>query len=261
MLKIPYYRLHSFTSDQFTGNPAGVCILDHWLSDQLMQKIAFENNLSETAFIVGEGDKFNIRWFTPAVEVDLCGHATLAAGYIIFEHTHYLKNEIEFNSRSGILKVERKSDLFSLNFPIDKIQKVDLPEIIESAFKDKPDEVYRGSTDFLLIYSNEMIIRNCSPDFSILKSAEGRGIIVSSIGDHVDFVSRFFAPQSGINEDPVTGSSHTTLVPYWSKATGKNEFVAHQLSSRGGELICRNLGDRVQISGKVQLYMTGDIHI
>jgi PhzF family phenazine biosynthesis protein len=261
MLKIPYYRIHSFTSEQYTGNPAGVCLLDHWLTDQVMQKIAYENNLAETAFIVREDDRFHIRWFTPAVEVDLCGHATLAAGYVIFDHTDFKKSDIEFTSRSGILKVGKNAEVFSLNFPADKIQKADLPELIKSAFIEKPLEIFKGSTDYLLIFNDEKIIRNCSPDLEMLKKAEGRGVIISSKGDKVDFVSRFFAPQSGIDEDPVTGSAHTTLVPYWSKVLGKNEFVAHQLSMRGGELICRNLGNRIEICGKVHLYMTGNIYV
>lgn len=260
-MKIPYYRVHAFTSDQFTGNPAGICLLDHWLDDLVMQKIAFENNLAETAFVVSEKDKFQIRWFTPAVEVDLCGHATLAAGYVIFDHTDFKKDEIEFTSRSGILKVRKNNEIISLNFPADKIHIAKLPELIKSAIKEKPLEVYKGSTDYLLIFANEQIIRNCNPDLVILKKADGRGVIITSKGDKVDFVSRFFAPQSGIDEDPVTGSAHTTLVPYWSKVIGKNEFIAHQLSTRGGELFCRNLGERIEISGKVHLFMTGNIHV
>lgn len=259
-MKIPYYRVHAFTSEIYSGNPAGVCFLDSWLEDKVMQKIAFENNLAETAFIVKDRDKFQIRWFTPKIEVDLCGHATLASGYVIFTHTSYAKQEIEFNSRSGVLKVSKKSDMFSLNFPADTINKIALPEVISQAISCAPIEVYKGSTDYLLIYNNENIIRNFQPDLSILRKSDGRGVIITAKGDKVDFVSRFFAPQSGIDEDPVTGSAHTTLVPYWSKLLTKNELIAHQLSSRGGELFCRNLADRVEISGCAQLYMEGSIY-
>jgi PhzF family phenazine biosynthesis protein len=259
-MKITYYRVHAFTSDSYSGNPAGVCLLKQWIDEKMMQKIAFENNLAETAFIVQTGEVFEIRWFTPTVEVDLCGHATLASGYVIFEHTNFARKEIEFNSKSGILKVVKDLDTYTLNFPADTIQKSELPSLIKRAFSEIPIEVYKGSTDYLLIFENEETIQNCKPDLSVLKEADGRGVIISSKSKKVDFVSRFFAPQSGIDEDPVTGSAHTSLVPYWSNILNKKKLIAHQLSPRGGELVCLNLGDRVEISGSVKLYMSGTIY-
>jgi len=260
-MKIPYYRVNAFTSSIFLGNPAGVCLLERWLSDDIMQYIAMENNLAETAFIVKEEDNFRIRWFTPKTEVDLCGHATLASAFIIFNYTEYNLPEIKFLSRSGILMVNRDADYFKLNFPSDTIHKINPPKSVLKAFNITPVEIYKGKTDFLFIFNSEEEIRDCRPDLRKLEHEEGRGIIVSAKGDNVDFVSRFFAPQSGIDEDPVTGSAHTSLVPYWSKKLGKNSFIAHQLSPRGGELLCNYLGDRVEIAGKTVLFMSGFIYI
>lgn len=261
MYNISYYRVHSFTSDNYSGNPAGVCLLGSWLKESEMQQIAFENNLSETAFIVKEEAGYRIRWFTPSVEVDLCGHATLAAGFVFFDQLKLNQSAIEFNSKSGKLRVENGDGIYSLDFPTDKIQKSGLPEIIKSSFEVQPIEVYRGNTDYLLVLSDEEKVRNCTPDLNKLKNAGGRGVIITAKGNKVDFVSRFFAPQSGIDEDPVTGSAHTTLTPYWSKVLGKDTMVAHQISSRGGELICKSNGDRISISGKAQLYMSGTIYL
>jgi PhzF family phenazine biosynthesis protein len=260
-MKILYYRVNAFTSSIFLGNPAGICLTDKWLSEDIMQFIAAENNLSETAFVVKEDTDYRIRWFTPKTEVDLCGHATLASAFIIFNYTEFNKSEVKFLSKSGILMVRKEDDNFKLNFPIDTIHQIQSADFITSAFNVSPIEIYKGKTDYLLIFASEKEILDCKPELKNLEGVEGRGIIVSAEGDFVDFVSRFFAPQSGINEDPVTGSAHTTLIPYWSKKLGKDNLVAHQLSSRGGELLCRNLTDRVEISGKVGLYSSGYIFI
>jgi PhzF family phenazine biosynthesis protein len=260
-MKIPYYRVNAFTSQKFLGNPAGVCMLEDWLSEEIMQHIAMENNLSETAFLVNEGENFRIRWFTPKTEVDLCGHATLAAAYVIFNHTEFNKPEINFLSLSGLLKVTRDNDYIKLNFPIDSIQKIKPTSSLLSAFNNSPIEVYKGKTDFLLIFSSEKEIVECNPDMKKLEHEGGRGIIITAPGDMVDFVSRFFAPQSGIDEDPVTGSAHTTLVPFWSEKLNKNTFIAHQLSLRGGELLCSQFNDRVEISGKTRLFMSGYVYV
>jgi PhzF family phenazine biosynthesis protein len=260
-MKIPYYRVNAFISSKLLGNPAGVCLLENWISDNIMQFIAKENDLSETAFLVKEDDNYRIRWFTPKTEVDLCGHATLASAFIIFNYTDFNRPEINFLSLSGILSVKKDNDYLTLNFPSDTIEKINTPDYILRAFNSSPVEAYKGNTDILLVFANENEIRECKPDLKSLEKAEGRGIIITAKGDKIDFVSRFFAPQSGINEDPVTGSAHTTLVPYWSKRLGKNSFIAHQLSLRGGELLCNNLNDRIEITGKAGLFMSGYIYV
>lgn len=259
-MKIPLYQIDAFAEKIFSGNPAAVCPLDSWLPDALMQQIAMENNLAETAFFVPDGDTFQLRWFTPTIEVDLCGHATLASAHVIFNHLDYRGSEITFHSpRSGILKVRKNGDLLTLDFPTDIFKKIELtPEMI-SAFNHPPLEVYRGKTDYLFIFENEEQIRTMQMDAAKVGHWEVRGIITSAAGEQVDFVSRFFAPQSGILEDSVTGSAHTTLTPYWSQRLGKTELTAMQLSSRQGHLQCKYLGERVEISGKAKTFMTGTL--
>jgi PhzF family phenazine biosynthesis protein len=227
-----------------------------------MQKIAAENNLSETAFLIEKGDGFEIRWFTPTIEVALCGHATLAAAHVLFSHLDYAEKTIRFHSRhSGELTVSRNEDLITLNFPTDEITEAIAPKEVLDAFGTKPLAVFKGKTDFLLLYKNQSEIEACEPDHNLLKSSEARGIIVTAPGDEVDFVSRFFAPGSGIDEDPVTGSAHTTLTPFWCKKLNKVEMTARQLSQRGGSLQCKYLNDRVEISGHAVTYLTGEITI
>ncbi|MDN5211093.1 PhzF family phenazine biosynthesis protein [Fulvivirgaceae bacterium BMA12] len=261
-MKLKLYQIDAFTDRVFGGNPAGVCILDDWLSEDIMQKIALENNLAETAFVVEEEGVFGIRWFTPLVEIDLCGHATLAAAYVLFEHFQYDRDTIEFYStRSGTLKVSRTDELLTMDFPTDDYAPVTPPENIVHALGSVPLEAFRGKTDYLLTFSSQQEVENLSPDFNLLSKVDGRGVIVSSPGDQVDFVSRFFAPQVGISEDPVTGSAHTTLTPVWSKKLGKNQLTAKQISQRGGDLWCEFLGDRVKISGKAVTYLVGEIAI
>jgi PhzF family phenazine biosynthesis protein len=256
------YQVDAFTDKLFRGNPAGVCILKAWPEERIMQNIAAENNLPETAFIVQKKDDVEIRWFTPTIEVDLCGHATLASAHVLFSYYTTKENLIQFFSpRSGHLEVERKDEWLTLNFPKDIYTKIDVPDVLINAFQKNPLEAYRGKSDFLLIFANQKEIEEMNPDLTMIESVGGRGVIVSAPGNDVDFVSRFFAPQSGINEDPVTGSAHTTLTPYWSKRTGKTRLTALQLSKRRGELVCELQGQRVLISGKAVTYMIGEIEI
>lgn len=260
--KLTLYQVDAFTDKLFHGNPAGVCILKSWPEEKVMQNIAAENNLPETAFIVQKKDVVEIRWFTPTVEVDLCGHATLASAHVLFTYYSPGINLINFFSpRSGYLEVERNKEWLTLNFPKDIYTKIDVPEVLINAFQKTPVEAFRGKFDFLLIYAKQNDIEEMNPDLQMVATIGGRGVIVSAPGKEVDFVSRFFAPQSGINEDPVTGSAHTTLTPYWSKKTGKNKLTALQLSKRGGELVCEMAGLRVLISGKALTYMIGEIEI
>ena len=260
-MQLKIYQLDAFTDQVFSGNPAAVVPLSEWLADDIMQKIAEENNLAETAFYVPQRDKFHIRWFTPTMEVDLCGHATLATSYSIFQYTDYPKSVIEFTSRSGILKVEKQGDLLILDFPIDILQTVETPLALIEALGATPKETLKGLTDYMLIFETEAQVKAFKPDFKKMAEVECRGIIVTAKGSNCDFVSRFFGPQSGGDEDPVTGSAHTSLVPYWAKVLEKNEFKARQISARGGDLACTLIGNRVKIAGKVAPYLIGEITI
>jgi PhzF family phenazine biosynthesis protein len=255
------YQVDAFTDQIFTGNPAAICPLQKWIPADVMQKIAMENNLAETAFYVKKDNAFEIRWFTPTIEVDLCGHATLATAHVLFEHEGHNGNEIEFySSRSGKLKVYKNDDFLTLDFPMDKYEHVGLTPKLIAGFSIEPLEAYKGKTDYMLIFANESEIKNLEPDIAAITAVDDcRGIIVTAEGDDVDFVSRFFGPQSGINEDPVTGSAHTTLTPYWSGKLGKEELTAMQLSSRRGYLKCKCVGNRVHISGQAVTYMIGEI--
>lgn len=261
-MKQKIYQIDAFTDKVFSGNPAAVCPLDKWLSDDLLQKIAMENNLAETAFYVKQDNVYQIRWFTPKVEVDLCGHATLAAAFVLFNHENHTGNQINFFShRSGQLAVSKQGDYLTLNFPMDIYNSVNLTSDLINGFNIKPTEVLKGKTDYLLVFETEDQISKLQPKFEEISKLDGRGVIVTAKGNSVDFVSRFFAPQAGINEDPVTGSAHTTLTPYWAKKLGKDELTAMQLSERKGYLKCKNLKDRVEISGKAMLYLIGEIFI
>ncbi|MCB0855156.1 MAG: PhzF family phenazine biosynthesis protein, partial [Bacteroidetes bacterium] len=248
-MNLPIYQVDAFTDHVFGGNPAAVCPLESWLPDQTMQSIATENNLSETAFIVPLNGGYHIRWFTPVYEVDLCGHATLASAFVIFNHLDYQGEEIVFHSRSGELRVQKSGDQMVMNFPADIISEVSIPETLAASFNITPRSAYKGKTDYLLIYESESDIQNLTPDFSLMRKTEARGVIVSAPGDEVDFVSRFFAPLAGVDEDPVTGSAHTTLTPFWVNQLGKNPLSARQISARGGVLACRLEGERVFLTG------------
>ncbi len=261
-IKIKLFQIDAFTDKVFHGNPAAICILDEWIEESKMQKIGAENNLAETAFIVKKDNNFEIRWFTPTTEVDLCGHATLAAAYVLFNYYNYESEIIKFYShKSGFLSVEKNNEKLTLDFPTDIYNKVDTPEVLIEAFGIKPVETYKGKTDYLLIFSSQKEIIEFKPDFSLIAESGGRGVIVSAPGQNTDFVSRFFAPQSGINEDPVTGSAHTLLTPVWSHKLGKKMLNAKQLSERQGDLKCEFRGDRVKITGMAVTYLIGEIEI
>ena len=261
-MKIKLFQVDAFTDKLFSGNPAAVCILDDWLDNDLMQKIAMENNLSETAFVVQKNNQFQIRWFTPVDEVELCGHATLAAAHVIFNYYDYKLDEIIFNSStSGILKVKKEGKYLTLNFPVNKGKKVLIPKDLSDGLGKEPVEAYKGKTDYMFVYKTQKDIQTLSPNFDILSRANSRGILITAEGDKVDFVSRFFAPRLGINEDPVTGSTHTMLTPYWVKKLKKNELLSMQLSRRKGSLLCKLVNDRVYISGEAVTYLKGEIDL
>lgn len=261
-MRIRLYQVDAFTDRVFGGNPAAVCILDEWLDDRLMQNIAAENNLSETAFAVNNDGEYKIMWFTPNSEVDLCGHATLASAHVLFEHYHFPGDKINFQSiKRGKLSVLREGDLLSLDFPADPPEKIDKPKKLVDAMGKPAVEYYRGSSDYLLLFDNQRDIEEISPNFALLAEVDTRGVIVTAKGDETDFVSRFFAPKLEINEDPVTGSAHTTLTPFWSGRLNKKHLTARQLSRRKGDLKCKLLGSRVHITGKAVTYLTGEIEI
>lgn len=260
-MKLDIYQVDAFTKTLFKGNPAAIVPLKEWISDAQMQSIAAENNLAETAFIVHEKKGFRIRWFTPAVEVDLCGHATLAAAYLYFKELGYSENTIIFNSKSGPLSVNWADEVLFLDFPTDVISSTPLPENLEKALGASITNCIKGKTDILVELPSQSAIEALTPDFRLLSTIKARGIIATAKGDKVDFVSRFFAPQSGIDEDPVTGSAHTTLIPYWAEKLNKNQMNALQLSKRGGELRCELRNNRVLIGGNAVLYLKGEIYI
>lgn len=266
MLTIPYYHVDAFANELFRGNPAGVCLLADWLPDSLMQNIAAEHNLAETAFVVQRGEHVDLRWFTPAVEVDLCGHATIAPAHVLFKHLAYARDRILFHTRSGVLTVTRGADFLTLDFPSLRAAPCETPDALVRGLGMKP--LYTAlATDYLAVFESAEQIADLVIDQSALNECQSRGIIATArdvhgrFGSDVDFVSRFFAPRVGVPEDPVTGSAHSTLIPYWSKKLGKKKMRALQISQRGGELLCEDLGDRVGISGRAVTYSTGFLHI
>ena len=259
-MKLDVYFIDAFADKVFTGNPAAVIFTD--IDDEkLMQKIAFENNLSETAFVNLSKDTNHIRWFSPSKEVDLCGHATLASGFAYFNFINKDKNEVTFMSASGELSVSKNNDLYELNFPKDNLVKIDLEDRVEDSIGVKPVETYIGDINLIAILDSEEAIKELNPDFNKLINLEGQGLIVTAQSNEYDFVSRYFCPKYGINEDPVTGSAHTSLIPYWSERLKSSELVAKQVSDRGGVLYCKNQDTRVLISGKAVLYMKGEIKL
>jgi PhzF family phenazine biosynthesis protein len=262
-MKLKLYQVDAFASKIFFGNPAAICPLENWIDDATLQNIAMENNLAETGYYVRKGDVYEIRWFTPMVEVDLCGHATLAAAHVIFNHEDFGGQTIQFHSpRSGRLNVFRNDTFLTLDFPSDTLKPVPLTQELKAPFNNVPKEAYRGKTDYMLVFSSEEKILSLKPDIrAIAEVPDCRGIIVTAPGKEVDFVSRFFAPQSGVDEDPVTGSAHTTLIPYWAQVLGKPELTAMQLSKRQGFLKCKHRGERVHISGQAKTYLVGEIQI
>jgi PhzF family phenazine biosynthesis protein len=231
------------------------------VAQKVMQNIAMENNLSETALFINEGKQYHIRWFTPETEVNLCGHATLSSAHVLFNHLDFQEEEIIFNSRSGVLKVRREGEFIILDFPTSGWERYNLPQNIDQALGIKPLTGYKGREDILFLFKNEDEIKLINPDFRILKTLDTHGIIVTCPSSEFNFVSRFFAPREGIDEDPVTGSAHTVLIPFWSERLGKKELLAKQISKRGGILKCKNLGNRVEIGGTCVTYMTGIINL
>jgi len=260
-MELRLYQVDAFTDRLFGGNPAAVCPLESWLPDEVMQQIAAENNLAETAFYVRGDRGLHIRWFTPTVEVDLCGHATLASAHVAFHYDGVAGDVVEFASKSGPLKVKREGELLVLDFPADRVEPVAVPQLLIDALGREPIETYKGKTDYLVVYGVEEHVAGLQPDLADLAMVPARGIIVTAPGRSVDFVSRFFAPQVGVPEDPVTGSAHTTLTPYWSARLGKCELTAMQLSKRQGHLRCRQVGNRVEIAGRAVAYLQGTITI
>ena len=261
-MQIPIYQVDAFTTELFGGNPAAVCLLNEWLRDDLLQKIASENNLSETAFLVPTDQGYDIRWFTPGTEVALCGHATLASAYVLFEQGIVSGAQIRFRTRErGELTVEKKGSSFEMNFPADILGESSPPDGLIDAIGKPPIQVLKGRTDYLLVYPSESDVVQIRPDFAKLVQVRARGTIITSRGVHSDFVSRFFCPAVGINEDPVTGSAHTSLTPYWAAELKKSDLTAIQLSERKGFLECALREDRVLLGGSARLYLVGQIQI
>ncbi len=259
-MRIPYYQVDAFTSNVFGGNPAGVCVLERSLPDELMQAIAAENNLAETAFYFPDGDQFQLRWFTPVMEVDLCGHATLAPAFVLFTELQYQQGVIRFKTRSGPISAELRGDTIELNFPSRPPGPCDVPDVLERALGKKPQEVFK-SRDYFVVFASESEVASLQPDFGLLGQLECLGIIVTAPGENADFVSRFFAPRAGIPEDPATGSSHCSLIPFWGERLGKADLFGRQISKRGGEMFCRYLGDRVGIGGRCVIYSRGQLQV
>lgn len=261
-MNLPIYQVDAFTNQLFGGNPAAVCPLKEWLPAATMLQIAKENNLAETAFFIPKGDDYELRWFTPEIEIDLCGHATLATAHVIFTQLRVQGETIYFHTlQAGTLSVSRKGDLYTLDFPSRVPETASLPEGLMAALGGPMPKQVLKSRDYFLVYENEAEIVSLNPDFSELNKIDAIGFIVTAPGTNSDFVSRFFAPKVGINEDPVTGSAHCNLIPFWAHQLGKNQLHAFQLSERRGELWCELKGDRVLMSGNAVTYLKGEIFI
>lgn len=256
------FQVDAFADHQFGGNPAAVVPLDKWIDDALMQNIAMENNLSETAFYVAVGEAFELRWFTPTIEVNLCGHATLATAHVLFEHCNFEAETIHFHTKSGLLKVSKSEDQYTMLFPTDTLKQVTTPVEILKAFQIESLETYRGRDDYMVIVESQRIVEDLNPDLKLLAELKDcRGVIITAPGDEVDFVSRCFFPQAGVDEDPATGSAHTTMTPYWAKVLQKNNLSAIQLSTRKGIFNCQYMDDLVALTGKAKTYLEGQITI
>ncbi len=254
------YQIDAFTDRLFGGNPAAVCPLDRWLDDAVMQSIAAENNLAETAFFVSNGVEYDLRWFTPATEVDLCGHATLASAWVVFNELAAERETVTFSTRSGNLVVRRAGERLVMDFPAKPAHPRDLPPALLDGLGRAPEAVF-AADDYMAVFASEDDVRALRPDMAALAQNDRRGVIVTAPGKRTDFGSRFFAPNLGIPEDPVTGSAHCTLVPYWSAQLGKQKLHALQVSTRGGELFCEDHGERVIIAGHAVKYFEGTITV
>lgn len=263
-MKLTLYQVDAFADKLFAGNPAAVIPLKKWTEEQLMQQVAMENNLAETAFFVPskqKGADFDIRWFTPELEINLCGHATLASAWVIFEILKLKKKKVVFHSKSGLLTVEKKKELLEMDFPSWPPERISTwpPELVASLGNPEIAGVYQNR-EYIVELMNEEAVRNCRPDFSLMKKVN-KMVIITAPGKEVDFVSRFFAPTAGIDEDPVTGSAHSQLIPFWSEKLGKQKMSARQLSKRGGDVFCEQKGERVMMGGFCTFYMKGDIQV
>lgn len=256
---IPIYKVDAFSNRPFAGNPAAVCLLDTWPEDELLQAIAMENNLSETAFLVKRGDGYELRWFTPLVEIDLCGHATLASAYVVLNVLAPGSAAVAFSSRSGVLRVVRRGDLLHMDFPCLPPSPCECPDLAR-ALGGRPRETLAAGC-YLAVFDSEEEVRSLEPDAARLMQLDLPYVIATAPGMDADFVSRVFGPKIGIPEDPVTGSAHCVLAPYWAPRLGKTSFHARQLSKRGGELYCELTGDRVDIAGRAALYLKGEIYV
>jgi len=259
-MKIKQFQVDAFATDVFAGNPAAVCPLESWLEDGVMQGIAAENNLSETAFFVPTAGGFHLRWFSPVREVDLCGHATLATAHVLFEHLGYAQGVVRFETRSGELMVERRDGRLAMDFPARRPTPCFAPDALIAGLGQQPVEVL-AAEDYVVVFEDEATIRGMTPDLARLGELDLRGVCVTAPGDGLDFVSRFFAPRYGIPEDPVTGSAHCELAPYWAARLGKQGLEARQVSTRGGAIHCQVNGDRVVLSGSAVTFMEGEISI
>lgn len=259
IMKMKIFQVDAFTSQLFRGNPAAVCPLDHWLDDEVLQSIAAENNLSETAFYVADNQEWHIRWFTPVCEVELCGHATLATAHVLSKHLGVVNRHLRFNSLSGPLSVEIAGDEYQLDFPADEIKRLSDDHEVTGFFSTEPLEVWKGKTDYLLRYREQDEVNHIEVNFRDLAHYDGRGVIITSLSNEYDFISRCFYPQAGINEDPATGSAHTTLGVYWNQNNGRKAFTAFQASRRGGHFQIEVDNDRVKIQGQAKTYLVGEI--
>ena len=259
-MSIPYYQIDAFASSLFAGNPAGVCLLTDWLADTILQSIAAENNLAETAFVVQRDSFFDLHWFTPSLEMDLCGHATLAPAHVIFRHLGYRASVVRFQTRAGMLTVSRDGDLLTLDFPARPAVPCDAPPELVAGLRASPVTTAKAR-DYLAVFETEQAVRNLQPDMAALMRLDCLGIIATAPGEDCDFVSRFFAPRAGVPEDPVTGSAHCTLIPYWAQRLGRKTLRARQISPRGGELFCEHRGERVGIGGHAVTYSSGFLHV
>lgn len=259
-MELKLYQVDAFAERVFEGNPAAVVPLEKWLTDDLLQSIALENNLSETAFFVAEGKGYRLRWFTPEAEVDLCGHATLASAHVLFEHLEHPAPEIHFETRSGRLTICRSDEGIRMDFPAIVPQPMDMLPAIVAGLGAEPSLLLKAP-DYVAVFDNEAQIRALEPDFGILKTLDGRGVLATAPGDEVDFVSRCFFPKLKVDEDPVTGSAHCKMVPYWAERLGINKLVARQLSRRSGTVSCELAGDRVYLTGKAVDYLQGTITV
>jgi PhzF family phenazine biosynthesis protein len=259
-MKYEIYQIDAFTSVPFAGNPAAIVPLESWLPAETMLAIAAENNLAETAFFVGGNGNYELRWFTPEVEIDLCGHATLASAHLLYEVLRAESGAIRFQTKSGELVVTSKDDLIVLDFPSRPPVETETPNGLIEALGAKPERVLK-SRDYMVVYSSQADVAALEPDFRAIKALDVHAVIATAKGDDADFVSRFFAPGAGIDEDPVTGSAHCTLIPYWAEQLGKNQLFARQISKRGGELFCELDSDRVKIAGRAVLYLKGEIYV